>query len=62
MFIKEKSREFMDWAKIKIWISQGNKKKKLEMREKSRKIMGLSQSKDWISIANQQKKDGCELK
>ena len=60
MFMKEKSREFMGWAEVKIWILLGNEKKKA-MREKSRKIMGLSQSKDWISIANWHKKDGSEL-
>ena len=28
IFMKEKSRELMGWAKVKIWISLGNKKKK----------------------------------
>ena len=40
MFIKEKSRELMGWAKVKIWLCM----------KRRRKIMGLGQSKDldWL--------------
>ena len=63
MFIKEKSRELMGWAEVKIWISLGNKKKKrwvwaevkiwnhmMLYMKRGRKIMGLGQSKDldWL--------------
>ena len=59
MFMKEKSREPMGWAEVKIWISLGNKKKKrwvwaevkiwnhmMLYMKRGRKIMGLGRSKD----------------
>ena len=41
MFMKEKSREFMGWAEVKIWILLGNKKKKAINEGKEQKNHGF---------------------